>query len=57
MIDMIRLDDGCFVDVAYSSDDGGWYAQRHDDDRVTDIFPDRETLASALAEGSADWNA
>jgi len=52
---LARLDDGAWVDLAYSADDGGWYAQRHDNDAVTECFPNRYALESALEQGTVTW--
>lgn len=44
-----------YVDLCYSSDDGGWYAQRHADDAVTDIWHSQNGLKRALENGECDW--
>lgn len=44
------------VDVVYSPDDGGWYAQRWSDDQTTPIYQDQDTLIDALVDGTAKWD-
>ena len=52
---------GC-IDLCYSPDDGGWYAQQYDFTRKDNatrtsskIYPTREALAAALDGGKHRW--
>ena len=39
------------VDIVHSPDDGGWYAQRGDDNAVSPIYETREKLVEAISDG------
>lgn len=44
------------VDLHYSVEDGGWYAQNYDSDRTTGgIYASVVELTKALDEGVATW--
>lgn len=42
---------GDMVDVVHSPDDGGYYAQRWDDDAVSPTYETREELLAAISDG------
>jgi hypothetical protein len=53
----IKTKNGC-IDLVYSPDDGGWYAQEYDFTRTDNatrtsarIWPNREQLVGALNSG------
>ena len=45
---------GEWLDIVYSPDDGGYYAQR-DDGSATEVYKTRKALMSAIAWSSVTW--
>lgn len=55
--ELIRLGQE-WIDVVYSADDGGWYAERHSDNATTPVVSSRAGLLAILvdpAEKSTIW--
>jgi hypothetical protein len=39
---------GCYYDIVYSPDDGGYYLQRHIDDATSVVYKDKDKLLNDL---------
>ncbi len=43
-----------WYDIVFSPDDGGWYAQRHEDDATSNIYSNVKLLLLAFERGEVE---
>ena len=53
MNDLITLSND--IDLVYSPDDGGWYLQKFDPDRVSIIYETSSDALKAYAKNEIEW--